>query len=91
MRTLVLQHLGHAELGVLWVAHLLPQGPAQVSQPGVELHEAAELDLGGFDPDAPAAVLHVLLHHALVVAAASLNLLRKLAFAAAALRLVVPA
>ena len=74
----MLQHLGHAELSVLRMADLLPQGPAPVGQPGVEFDEAAELALGGLDPDAPPTVLHVLLDHALVVAAASLNLLRKL-------------
>jgi hypothetical protein len=39
VRSLVLEHLGHAELPVLGVAHLLPQRAAPVSQPGVELDE----------------------------------------------------
>ncbi len=62
-RALVFEHLGHAELGVLGVAHLVPQRAAALAQPGVEFAEAAELDLGRVDPDAPTAVLHVLLHH----------------------------
>jgi hypothetical protein len=63
------EHLGHAELLVLGVAHLVPQRAAALAQPGVEFGEAAELDLGRVDPDAPAAVLHILLHHPFLPAA----------------------
>jgi hypothetical protein len=69
VRPLVLEHLGHAELLVLGVAHLVPQRPAALAQPGVEFAEAAEALLGRVDPDAPAAVLHVLLDDALLPAA----------------------
>jgi hypothetical protein len=44
--------------------HLAPQGTAPLGQPGVQLGEARELALGRLDPDASAAVLHALLHHA---------------------------
>jgi hypothetical protein len=54
VRALVLQHLGHAELGVLGVVHLVPQRAAALAQPGVEFGEAAELDLGRAGPDASA-------------------------------------
>ena len=63
VRALVFEHLGHAELGVLGMAHLVPQRAAALAQPGVEFGEAAELDPGRVDPDASAAVLHVLLHY----------------------------
>jgi hypothetical protein len=66
VRALVLEHLGHAVLLVLGVADLLPQSSAPISQPGVEFGEAAELDLGRVDPDAPSAVLHVLLDDTLL-------------------------
>jgi hypothetical protein len=57
VRPLVVKHLGHAELLMLRVSDLLPQGPAALAQPGIDFGEAAELDLGRVDPDAPAAVL----------------------------------
>ena len=69
VRPFVLEHLGHAELIVLGVADLLPQRPASTRKPCVEFGEAAELDLGRVDPDAPAAVLHVLLDDTLLPAA----------------------
>ena len=69
VRALVLEHLGHAELLVLGVADLLPQGSAPIGQPGVELGKAAELALGRVNPDAPATVLHVLLDDTLLPAA----------------------
>jgi len=68
VRPLVLKHLGHAELVVLGVAYLLPQGPAAVPQPGVEFDEGAEAFLRGIDPDAKPAVLHVLLDDTLLPA-----------------------
>ena len=46
-----------------------PDGFAAFAQPGVELGKAAKLPLTGFDPDAPPAVLHVLLDHAFLPAA----------------------
>jgi len=64
----VLEHLGHAELLVLGVANLDPQRSASVGQPDVEFDERAEAQLGRVDPDAPPAVLHVLLDHALLPA-----------------------
>jgi hypothetical protein len=70
----VLEHLGHAELFVLGVADLVPQRPAALPQPGVELGEAAEALLGRVDPDAPPAVLHVLLDDSLLPPA-SVNVL----------------
>ena len=72
MLALVLQHLSHAELIVLGVADLLPQRAAALAQPGVELVEARKPLLRRLDPDPPSADLHVLLHHPLVAAAASL-------------------
>jgi hypothetical protein len=42
VRLLVLEHLGHAELRVLGTAHLTPKRATALSQPGVELREAAE-------------------------------------------------
>ena len=68
VRPLVAQHLSHAELVVLGVADLLPQGPAAVAQPGVEFDERAEALLARVDPDAPPAVLHVLLDDTLLPA-----------------------
>jgi hypothetical protein len=64
----VLEHLGHVELLVLGVAHLVPQRAAALAQPGVEFGEAAEALLGRVDPDAPAAVLHILLDDSLLPA-----------------------
>jgi hypothetical protein len=58
------QHLLHAELLVLGVADPAPQSPAALAQPGVERFERAKLALLRIEPDAPAAVLYVLFHHA---------------------------
>ncbi len=63
------QHLGHAELLVLRMANFAPQGPAAVAEPGVEFDEGAPASLACFDPDAPPAVLHVLLDDPLLPAA----------------------
>jgi hypothetical protein len=68
LRPLVLEHLGHAELLVLGVANLLPQRPAARTEPGIEFGDGSEALLGRVNPDASAAVLHVLLHHPLLPA-----------------------
>ena len=57
----MIEHLGHTELAVLGMTHLLPQRPAPGSEPCVEFDERAEALLTGIDPDPPSAVLHVLL------------------------------
>ena len=63
--TYLRQHLQHAELLVLGVADLAAQRPAAFAEPGVELLKRAKLALLRIiEPDAPAAVLHVLFHHA---------------------------
>jgi hypothetical protein len=71
MRALVFEHLGHAELLMLGVAHLVPQRATALTQPGVDFGEAAEALLGRIDPDAPPAVLHVLLDDSLLPAVMS--------------------
>ena len=63
------EHLGHAELLVLGVPDLAPQFSAPLAQPCVEFGQAAPFALARLDPDAPAAVLHVLLDNALLPAA----------------------
>ena len=68
MRPFVFEHLGHAELLVLGVPDLLPQCPTALGQPGVEFSHAAKALLARINPDAPPAVLHVLLHHPLLPA-----------------------
>ena len=65
---LVLPHLGHRELVPLGVAQLAPGVHARLLQPGVELAQAGPASLAGFTPDATPAVLHVLLHDALLPA-----------------------
>ena len=62
------EHFGHAELRVLGVPDLLPQRPATRSEPGIEFDERAKALLARVDPDAAAAVLHVLLDHPLLPA-----------------------
>ena len=41
------------------VAHLAPQGPATLAQPGVDFDEGAEALLGRVDPDSAAACVHM--------------------------------
>lgn len=68
MSTLVLQHLGHAEMRMLWMTNHSPQAAAALAQLGVELGKGAKALLGRIDPDAPPAVSHVLLDEALLPA-----------------------
>ena len=63
MFALKFEHLGHGELPVFRVRRLGPHRPAAFAQPGVELGKRAKAPLLSLQPDAPAAVLHVLLHH----------------------------
>ena len=56
----MLEHLGNAELPVLGVAELVPQCPAAIPQPRVELSETAPAPVGRINPDAPATVLNIL-------------------------------
>ena len=65
LTTLMFEHLGHAEGRMLGVANLLPQRAAALGQPGVQFRERAETAFGRLQPDAPTAVLLVLLHHPL--------------------------
>ena len=62
------EHLGNAGVRVLWMRRVSPECSAALSQPGVELGKAGKLPLARFEPDASTAVLHVLLHHALLPA-----------------------
>ena len=65
-RLLVLEHLGHGELGPLGVSAVLPALAAALAQPGVERLQIRPAPLGGLPPDLAAPVLHVLLHHPLL-------------------------
>lgn len=58
----MLQHLRDAELAVFGVSNFVPQRTASWSEPRIEFGERAEASLAGLDPDASAAVLHVLDH-----------------------------
>ena len=68
LQSLLLEHLGDAELLVLGMLDLGPQLPATLAHPGIEFVDAAEAHLPRVDPDAPAAVLHVLLDDSLLPA-----------------------
>ena len=68
LQSLVFEHLGDAELLVLGMLDLGPQLPATLAHPGIEFVDAAEAHLPRVDPDAPAAVLHVLLDDSLLPA-----------------------
>ena len=68
VRLLQLPHLGHGELPMDRVRGVAPHRTTPLAQPGIEFDERAEATGRGFDPDAPAAVLHVLLHHPLLPA-----------------------
>jgi hypothetical protein len=59
---------GHGELPVDRMRGVAPHRTASLAQPGIEFDERAEATGRGFDPDAPAAVLHVLLDHTLLPA-----------------------
>ena len=68
-RRLQVSHMKLCASRAFWlVAYLIPQCPAAIAQPGVEFGEAAELHLVRLDPDAPPAVLHVLLDDTLLPA-----------------------
>lgn len=58
----------HVELAVFGMADLVPQGAAALTQPGIEFDKGTEAMSGRLDPDAPTAVLHVLLHAPLLPA-----------------------
>ena len=65
---LVFEHFGDGQIVVLGVAQFLPQRPAARQQPDIEFGKGAESFLGRFLPDAPPAVLHVLLDDAFLPA-----------------------
>ena len=62
------QHLRHRKVFVNRVLRVCPDGAATLAQPGIELGEGAKAACPGLNPDTPAAVLHVLLHHAFLPA-----------------------
>eukprot|EP01038_Epipyxis_sp_PR26KG_P017796 gene17797-24838_t len=68
VRLLQLPHLGHGELPMDRVRGVAPHRTTSLAQPGIEFDERAEATGRGFDPDAPAAVLHVLLDYTLLPA-----------------------
>ena len=68
-RRFVLEHFGHAERLVLGVTDLAPKYAAALAQPSVEFLKAVPFSGLRVDPDAPAAVLDVLLDHAFLPAA----------------------
>jgi hypothetical protein len=62
------EHLGHRQRVTFGMARLRPHRAAALEQPAIELGEAAKAPLAGLLPDAPATVLDVLLHDALLPA-----------------------
>ena len=64
LRLFLFEHVGHAQGRMLRVAQLIPQCAAALGQPCVEFGGGREPKRLRLDPDAPAAVLHILLDHA---------------------------
>ena len=69
MGALLLEYVGDAQVPIVRMLHLLPQRPAPARQPCIQIGETAESLLARFNPDTPAAVLHVLLDDAFLPAA----------------------
>src|SRR3989338_867169 len=65
MGALLLQHFCQTELFVLGMAQFAPQRPATFAQPRIEFGERAKSLTLRIQPDAPTAILDVLLYHPL--------------------------
>ena len=68
MVALDFQHLRYRESGVLRVHRFRPHGPATVCQPRIQFDKRTKPLFAGLNPNAPAAVLHILLDNAFLPA-----------------------